>query len=149
MTMTNEQQIITITMIVFIYISTVSVCGIATGIFINPFVADTLTDNHVKADALFIYSLSKTQRVSGWVNITVFVSPCNCSEVTKMYLNGMFHSNGSRRSQVIEEDNGYKEVFVHHWNTSKVVDGYYLLSVYGKHDKRIESCVVIVRNEYS
>lgn len=93
-----------------------------------------------------IYQPKEGDVVAGVVDIIVYVPSCNCSGVTKLYMEGFFHSNGIREDDLIKIGSVWVEVFHHTWDTTLFSNGEYSLLVLGKHDEFVDRITITVEN---
>jgi len=80
--------------------------------------------------------------VSGTVNITVDVMTCNCTGVTKLYVDGVNEGNGTPCQA---SRDGF-ETFYHLWDSGAVDNGWHNITVKGKHEQYSDAVSVLVNN---
>jgi hypothetical protein len=80
--------------------------------------------------------------VSGTVNITAEVVTCNCTGVTKLYIDGVFEGNGT----AYQANHDGFENFYHIWDSYAVGNGWHNITVRGKHDQYFDTISVLVNN---
>jgi predicted transcriptional regulator len=82
--------------------------------------------------------------VNGNVTIVAWVQTCNCTGLTELYVDGVFHSNGTPMRTMGELNGTYFEIFEHYWDSTSSSPGWHDLIVLGKHKENFDTVRVYV-----
>jgi len=93
-----------------------------------------------------ITSPGNNTNIQGLVTIHAEVLTCNCSELSSLYVDSVFISNGTRDAP-INHDGRWWEMFTHSWDTRTVENGWHTVRIYGKHQEYFHEINVTVENE--
>lgn len=84
--------------------------------------------DHSVSETVILSPANQTM-VKGHVTIYVGILPCRCPGATRLYIDGVFQSNGTRTPPDVPGT----ETFYHVWNSRTAADGWHNITALGKH----------------
>lgn len=89
------------------------------------------------ASMVWIISPKNGSTVSGIVDVIVYNVMCNCSGVTKLYIDGKFINNGILKGEAkTDYSEYYIQIFHHDLDTTEFNNGIHELKIIGKHNEQ-------------
>jgi len=83
--------------------------------------------------------------VSGNVTVIVEVGVCNCTEVTNLYIDDIFHSDGTE-TDFVDHNGRTWQIFEHEVDTTLLNDGVHTIRIFGKHKEDVVESIIVVNN---